>query len=141
MSLFHFSGPDTLIQTSLEGKPFVVTLSPRAMRALEQRSTPLVAEMELYFSCLTRLRVRFYEEDPEGSSTPVHPGLNIRFRPVVSHRCDLHEVEGKPPLVDAPLSKRFPFVPRWLRLDRRGAEWIGDFGHTRQEPAPAPSGA
>jgi hypothetical protein len=114
----------------LEGKPFRVILSNAAQRALDARSTPLIAEMELYFSCLTRLRVRFYDTDPKASATRVNDSLAVRFRPVVSQRCDLHEVEGKPPLADAPLARRAPFVPHWLRLDFRKGEWVGDFGHT-----------
>lgn len=117
-------------ETTLEGRPFHVILTGAAQRALDARSTPLVAEMELYFSCLTRLRVRFYDSDPEASATLVDERLAVRFRPVVSQRCDLHEVEGKPPLMDAPLSRRAPFVPHWLKLDFRKGEWLGEFGHT-----------
>jgi hypothetical protein len=117
-------------ETTLEGRPFQVILTGAAQRALSARSTPLIAEMELYFSCLTRLRVRFYDSDPEASATLVDERLAVRFRPVVSQRCDLHEVEGKPPLMDAPLSRRAPFVPHWLKLDFRKGEWLGEFGHT-----------
>jgi hypothetical protein len=116
--------------TTLEGRAFRVLLSVAAQRALAARSTPLVAEMELYFSCLTRLRVRFYENDPDASATLVSDRLAVRFRPVVSQRCDLHEVAGKPPLTDAPLARRAPFVPHWLRLDFKKGEWVGEFGHT-----------
>ncbi len=123
------SGSVTL-DCSLEGKPFHVILSDTAQRALAARSTPLVAEMELYFSCLIRLRVRFYDDDPDASATRINDQLSVRFRPVVSQRCDLHEVEGKPPLADAPLAKRAPFVPHWIRLDYRKDEWLGEFGHT-----------
>jgi hypothetical protein len=121
---------DTALETLLEGRPFRVILSGAAQRALAARNAPLVAEMELYFSCLTRLRVRFYDDDPEASATPVNGRLAIRFRPVVSQRCDLHAVEGKPPLMDAPLARRAPFVPHWLRLDYRKGKWLGEFGHT-----------
>lgn len=121
---------NTALDTILEGKPFRVILSGAAQRALAARSTPLIAEMELYFSCLTRLQVRFYDSDPDASATMVNGGLAVRFRPVVSQRCDLHEVAGKPPLTDAPLAKRAPFVPHWLRLDFRKGKWVGEFGHT-----------
>jgi hypothetical protein len=114
----------------LEGKPFRVLLTGAARRALAARSEPLIAEMELYFSCLTRLRVCFYDDDPDASATPVNDRLAVRFRPVMSQRCDLHEAAGKPPLMDAPLAKRAPFVPHWLRLDYKNGEWSGEFGHT-----------
>lgn len=118
------------LDTTLEGKAFRVTLSDAAQRALAQRSTPLIAEMELYFSCLIRLRVRFYEHDDEASATPVNAQLSVRFRPVMSRSCDLHEVQGKPPLGDFPIVKRAPYVPHWLRLDYKKGEWIGEFGYT-----------
>jgi hypothetical protein len=119
-----------ILNSTLEGRPFRVILSNAARRALAARSTLLVAEMELYFSCLTRLRVRFHDDDPDASATRINEQLAVRFRPVVSQRCDLHEVEGKPPLMDAPLARRAPFVPHWLRLDYRKGEWVGEFGHT-----------
>lgn len=119
-----------IIDTTLENRPFRVILSRAAQRVLAERSQPLIAEMELYFSCLIRLRVRFYDADPDASATQISGQLSVRFRPVVSQRCDLHEVGGKPPLMDAPLARRAPFVPHWLRLDYKKGEWVGEFGHT-----------
>lgn len=133
MSLSFLSRHEDVLHISLEGKPFKVLISRAAQRALAERHTPLIAEMELYFSCLTRLRVRFYDDDPQGTATPVNETLRVRFRPVITSHCDLHEVEGKPPLTDAPLANRYPFVPRWLRLDYRRDGWTGEFGHTRPE--------
>ena len=52
---------DVTLDVDLEGTPFRVILSGAAQRARSARTTPLIAEMELYFSCLTRLMVRFYE--------------------------------------------------------------------------------
>lgn len=131
MNIPFFPSRNDTLHTLLEGKPFKVILSRAAQGALAGRQAPLIAEMELYFSCLTRLRVRFHDADPEGTATPVTAQLHVRFRPVVSSRCDLHEVAGKPPLSDAPLVKREPFVPRWLKLDYQRNGWVGEFGHTR----------
>jgi len=117
------------IDTTLEGKPFRLTLSPAAHRALAQRATPLIAEMELFFSCLIRLRVRFYEQDTAASATPFTPQLAVRFRPVMSRSCDLHAVQGKSPLEDFPIVKRAPYVPHWLHLDFKKGEWVGEFGY------------
>lgn len=117
------------LDATLEGKCLRVTLSDAAHRALAQRTTPLIAEMELYFSCLIRLRVRFYERDEESSATPVSDKLSVRFRPVMSRRCDLHDVNGKSPLGDFPIVKRAPYVPHWLHLDYKRGEWVGEFGY------------
>lgn len=50
-------------QQSIEinGRTVAIELSRAAIKALAQRSTPLLAEMELYFSCLIRKVVRFHE--------------------------------------------------------------------------------
>jgi len=117
------------IDTTLEGKPFRLTLSEAAQQALAQRATPLIAEMELYFSCLIRLRVRFYEQDEAASATLITPQLLVRFRPVMSRSCDLHAVQGKSPLEDFPIVKRAPYVPHWLHLDYKKGAWVGEFGY------------
>ena len=117
------------LDATLEGKRLRVTLSDAAQRALAQRATPLIAEMELYFSCLLRLRVRFYERDEETSATPISDKLSVRFRPVMSRRCDIQEVNGKSPLGDFPIVKRAPYVPHWLHLDYKRGEWVGEFGY------------
>lgn len=121
------------LDTSLEGKTLRITLSAAAQRALAQRATPLIAEMELYFSCLIRLRVRFYERDEEASATPVSTQLSVRFRPVISRQCDVHEVNGKSPLSDFPIVKRAPYVPHWLHLDCKKDEWVGEFGYKNSD--------
>ena len=131
--MFALSKPATADQlqldTSLEGKPFRLTLTVAAQRALAQRATPLIAEMEFYFSCLIRLQVRFYEQDEAATATSITPQLAVRFRPVMSRRCDLHAVEGKSPLDDFPLVKRAPYVPHWLHLDYKKGAWVGEFGY------------
>lgn len=115
---------------TLEGKSIRILLSNAAQHALAQRTTPLIAEMELYFSCLIRLRVRFYDSDEKATATPVNNQLSIRFRPVMSRRCDPHAVNGKPPLDDFPIVRRAPYVPHWLSLDYKKGEWMGEFGYT-----------
>lgn len=113
----------------LEGRTVLVRLSEAAQQALEQRSTPLIAEMEMYFSCLIRMQVRFYDADPTLSATPVNEQLAIRFRPVTSERCDVHASNGKPALTEFPIVRRAPFVPRWLDLDFKKGQWKGEFGY------------
>ena len=88
------SADNCQLDAALEGKSLRITLSDAAQRALAQRATPLIAEMGLYFSCLIRLRVRFYEHDDETSATPITARLSVRFRPVISRQCDVHEVNG-----------------------------------------------
>lgn len=125
-----FSTKPLALNALLEGKPLRITLSNAAQAMLAQRSSPLIVEMELYFSCLLRLRVRFYARDEEASATPVNDKLAIRFRPVMSRQCDVQAVNGKSPLGDFPIVKRAPYVPHWLNLDYKRGEWVGTFGYT-----------
>lgn len=115
---------------ALEGRDVRVHLTRAAQQALAARAAPLVAEMELYFSCLIRMRVRFLENESGGDTTPVSDKLAIRFRPVAGRRCDLHAVEGEQPLDDFPIVRRAPFVPHWLNIDYRKGQWVGRFGYT-----------
>lgn len=124
------SQPDNAtLYANLEGRRVRVLLSNAAKRALAARATPLVAEMELYYSCLIRMRVRFYEADDKPAATTVTDRLSIRFRPVMSQRCGVAEVHGKSPLVDFPLVRRSNVVPHWLSIDNKKGEWVGEFGY------------
>lgn len=115
----------------LQGKRVAVTLSRRAERALAQRAAPLVAEMELYFSCLIRKAVRFSELSPEREATPVSDRLYIRFRPVGSRSCGAKVADGPPPLEDFQVVNPTAYTPDWLEIDYRRGEWVGQFGYGR----------
>lgn len=110
-----------------------VVLSRAARRALDARTTPLVVEMELFFSCLVRKRVRCGMPGPDDSflrSDPCHDNLRVWFHPVVSQHCSL-PADGDLdalPLQDFPLVRKAAFTPRWLRLDYRDGVFVGDFG-------------
>ena len=110
------------------GRPLRVALSPAAEAALAARGAPLCAEMELYFSCLIRKRVRFHEAGCAGA-VAVGPSLEVRFRPVMTRACG-KDYEGEaPPLTDFPVRRAAPYVPRWLRIHYARGRWEGEFGY------------
>ncbi len=111
----------------IQGKNILVSLSHRAEKALLLRDSTLVAEMELYFSCLIRKQVRF-KENIEGDLINVTDYLAIRFRPVMTKVCGLDYEGDEPPLEDFPIQKPEAFVPHWLKIDFKKNKWIGDFG-------------
>ncbi|MDP1904794.1 MAG: hypothetical protein Q8M09_11200 [Pseudomonadota bacterium] len=113
---------------TLAEKNLDIRLSPAAEHALAQRQTPLLAEMELLFSCLIRMRVRFRER-PSEDATPVSDRLSVRFRPVMTRVCAVAEVGGAPPLDDFPIANPRPYVPHWLAIDYRRGQWLGEFGY------------
>lgn len=123
------------IPVTLNTKTLTIALSPAARDALQQRSANLYVQMELYFSCLIRLKVRFYEMAPvtETPWLPVSEKLFVNFRPVMTAQCT-NEYEGdEPPLTDFPIARDAPFTPRWLHLDFRQGKWLGEFGYQSEK--------
>lgn len=115
---------------SLAGRPLTLELSDAASAALARETSPRVAEMELYFSCLIRKQVRF-PETPHADALCAHVDdrLTVCFRPVMTSHCDLHAVGGKPPLEAFPIRKPAAFIPKRLVLDYRRESWSGEFGY------------
>ena len=111
----------------MQGKSVTVNLSKSAEKALTSRDKILVAEMELYFSCLIRKQVRF-KENLEGDLVNVTEQFAVRFRPVMTKTCGTDYEGNEPPLEDFPIVKPESFVPHWLKIDYKKDEWIGEFG-------------
>jgi hypothetical protein len=130
----------TKMSTSIEidGRKLNVQLSTTANAALAQRDTPLLAEMELYFSCLIRKQVRFRDADANAGDdadtaataiTLVNDHLHIRFRPVMTRACGKDYDGDEPPLTDFPIVKAHAYVPHWLHIDFVRGQWQGEFGY------------
>jgi len=119
-------------EVEIGGRTVNIDLSNAAERELEQRSTPLLAEMELYFSCLIRKQVRFRDlaDEPDIVSADEH--LSVRFRPVMTAACKVGDYEGdEPPLTDFPITRPDSYIPKWLHIDFKKGKWVGEFGYIR----------
>lgn len=114
-------------QVEINGRAVAVSLSPAAERALAARSEPLEAQMELYFSCLIRLKVHFRDGvSPE--ATRADNRLAVSFRPVMTAACGKDYDGDEPPVTDFPLVRVDAYTPRWLEIDHRRGKWHGSFG-------------
>jgi len=112
----------------LANRDLEVRLSSAASAALAARGTPLVVEMELYFSCLIRKRVRFLSAPhPDAFCATADDRLTVCFRPVMTRSCALSDVEGQPELETFPIQRPEAFLPKWLALDFRRGAWSGEF--------------
>ncbi|MHB1951900.1 MAG: hypothetical protein ACYCQK_10555 [Acidiferrobacteraceae bacterium] len=111
----------------LHGRPVEIDWSAAAERALNARSAPLRVEMELYFSCMIRKRVRFEEQVRSVDLVPAGARLQIAFRPVMTRACAVADYD-EVPLTDFPIINASAFVPHWLTLDFKGQVWSGTFG-------------
>jgi hypothetical protein len=109
------------------GKEVLVEWSAAADKALGSLATPLLVEMELYFSCLLRKMVRFNRQSSLRYAVAVTPQLTVGFRPVMSKICRVSEVEGEPPLEDFNIVKPEAFVPKTLFIDFKRGQWVGEF--------------
>jgi hypothetical protein len=85
--------------------------------------------LELYFSCLIRKKVRFYQDAGTGEFIRATDKLSIGFRPVMTQQCSVHDTGGAPPLTDFEIKNPAYFIPHWLRIDFRKGEWRGEFGY------------
>jgi len=114
----------------INGRPVSIELTGAAEKALGERRQPLLAEMELYFSCLIRKQVRFRDPADEADTVSATDQLQIRFRPVMTASCKVGDYEGdSPPLTDFPITRPDSYIPKWLRIDYKHGQWVGDFGY------------
>jgi hypothetical protein len=113
------------------GRELELRLSERAQAQLARQAAPLDIEMELYFSCLLRKRVRFLDAPHADAAARValSDKVSVSFRPVMTHACSAREVVGEPAVEGVPLARPAPFTPKWLALDYVHGRWSGEFGY------------
>ena len=116
----------------MSGKPVRVSLSRAAERALAGHEGTLYAEMELYFSCLVRLKV-YFRDHGVGDCFQVTDKLAISFKPMMTASCNVEAAGRKPPVIEFPVAKPEAFSPKWLTIDYRGGEWLGEFGFLQKQ--------
>jgi len=121
------------LRARIIGRDVEIELTPSARRAIGDRSSPLLAEMELYFSCLIRKRVYFRDAvttTPDDGITVIR-NLRVTFRPIMTATCSVSDLadNSPPPVTDFPIMRAESFVPHWLRIDFRGGVWSGEFGY------------
>ena len=106
-----------------------ITLSPAAAQKLATRSTPLVAEAEIMFSCLIRKRLTFRDASPDLLSCPVDDHLHVAVRPVRYELC-LPEGGGTVPAeVEFGVADLVGLLPAAIDIDVAGTEWTGHFSY------------
>lgn len=117
----------------LHGKKVSVRMTSSAEKALSERAAPLYVEMELYFSCLIRKRLKFHQAAATGNSrasnAQVTDKLYVTFHPVMTKACHKDYEGDAPPLTEFPIENAAPFVPRWISVDYSAGHWQGEFGY------------
>lgn len=113
-------------------KTVTVQTTPRAKAKLENLDAPLAVEMEVYFSCLIRLRVNF-PETIKDEFIPVaadNKHVELYFSPIMTSYCHVEDIRGRDPDTEYfPIQKPEKFTPKWLKLDYQHNQWTGEFGY------------
>lgn len=117
-------------EVQLRGHPLSVSWTRRAGRQLRRLDSPLLAEMQLYFSCVVKKRVLFHHPADRSrlDSLDVGPQLQVAFRVVEANSCDPLEFAANFPVrreFDSAGAARMH--PSSLHLDFHHGQWQGEF--------------
>ncbi|MEJ2181429.1 MAG: hypothetical protein P8Y28_13595 [Gammaproteobacteria bacterium] len=116
----------------MENKTVDIKLTSSAQTKLDQLEQSLNVELELYFSCLIRMRVLFPDKPDDDfiSVSSNHEKLNLYFHPIMTKHCVVDDIRGRDPDTETfPIKKPEKFIPRWVKLDYKNNAWIGEFGY------------
>lgn len=111
----------------IRGKKMAIMYSKRAEKALQQRNNPLIAELQLYFTCVVQKRVNFLEQT-NLETISANPNLKIAYHAVQSNACDPVEFAEKHPVKKELKSKGAQSMrPSLFKIDFKNGKWEGDF--------------
>ena len=111
----------------IRGKKMSIMYTKRAEKALQLRTAPLIAELQLYFTCVVQKRVNFHEQYNLETIT-ANPHLEIAYHAVQSDACDPVEFAEKHPVKKELNSKAAASMrPSLLKIDYKNSKWVGDF--------------
>jgi hypothetical protein len=118
-----------IAKVTMNGREVLVELTPAAIRALEMRTEPLFAELELYFSCLVKKFVHFRQDSRGKESVAVGDKLRLYFRPVTSTACTFEVAErlGRQPEMDIDSAALHHVAPKRVFIDHVDGQWRGSY--------------
>lgn len=112
---------------NIRGKNLTILYSNRAKKALARRDAPLIAELQLYFSCVVQKRVLFHDKT-DLDTIKTNNNLEISYHTVQSNACDPVEFADKHPVKKELKSKAAQSMrPSLLKVDFKNGLWTGYF--------------
>ena len=107
--------------------PITIEWTQRAQQQLVRQTTPLIAEMQIYFSCVVKKRVLFHDAS-ELETSKVNDNLEVCFRAVESNACDPVEFAKNFPVKNSFKSAAaLKMHPKRLSIDFKHGQWSGEF--------------
>lgn len=118
---------------TINGRDVLVEWTAAAARELARRETPLIVELELYFSCLIKKFVHFREDSRGRVTVAASDKLHLYFRPVTSTACtwDVAERLGRQPEKDIDSAALRRVAPRHVHIDHVAGKWAGSYDFCR----------
>jgi hypothetical protein len=114
---------------SMNNRPVRVQWTRAAAQALARRTTPLVVELELYYSCLVKKFVHFHDVPPDRATVAADPKLRLFFRPVTSTACSMEKAAalGRQPEVEITTEAVRRIAPKAVHIDHVAGQWRGRY--------------
>lgn len=130
-------------QLNFHAKTMDVEITESAVVQSKSLVSPLIIEVQIYFSCLLGKRLAFYTETPlDGALKVDHElfsamleeaqqligNIYIRFNTVMTKDCPVSDYVGPPPVTDFTIKNQKPYVPSWMSIDYSNDFWFGNYG-------------
>lgn len=114
---------------SINGRSVVVEWTNAAALALSKRETPLIVELELYFSCLVKKFVHFRDEAQGRETVAADKNLLLYFRTVTSTACSMEKAEslGRQPEIELDTDAVRKMAPKKVTIDHVKGAWRGSY--------------
>jgi hypothetical protein len=124
-------------------KAIKVEYTKKMEKLAHKLKSPLVIEIQIYFSCMLGKRLSYYCDSPIAGayqldnlqfrklledSQKLFSNVYIRFNVVMTIDCPVSDCVGPPPLTDFNIVNREVYVPHWLYLDAKNDEFVGEYG-------------
>ncbi|MFK5915103.1 MAG: hypothetical protein QM484_12085 [Woeseiaceae bacterium] len=118
-------------QVDIRGKNLNIMTSRRAERLLAQRDQPLIAELQLYFTCVVQKRVLFHDAFNNNENIDIlsaNNKLHIAYHTVQSNACNPVEFAATHPVKKELKSNAAKSMrPSLFQLDFKNGQWVGEF--------------
>ena len=112
----------------LNNSAISIYVSERAMTYLDERGKPVYVGMELYFTHFMMKNVVFSDQKPDNEVTKITDEIYLYFTPLQTKRCSIKELKGdKTDLIEIPVKREGALVPKYIKIDYKNGEWLGDF--------------
>jgi len=124
-------------------KAIDIQLAQSAEKQHQLLDSPLIIEIQIYFSCLISKRLAFYSAqrskgisqintveltDKLRDSQKLSKNLYVRVTAIMTKSCSVKDNIGPPSVSDFLIQNQKPYVPAWLKIQYKNGQWNGQYG-------------